>query len=395
MSSPWRALLWLVLPTRLVGPRPLSSWLGPVLTIAVFLIVLAMPMLILGQAHRGIQRIDNPQNLHLMSLSRNDSIQMMELLSQQALKKAADQQNEVPPLPVLFVGAPEPLREATSQALVSRGGKVASSDCTDCVVMTWNSGRGWNAHLRGGASGTDGDLPVLLSAMAIRKGLYDAHPLPGITIDPEAILPAAKALLSSSIAGLSAMFLMFCCWAVVLTMSAHGYRWDLWRNAGFLEPWVMVVHSPWVLFLSQLLRHMFLAWIVFAVVLSMAFLFGLPLSWRFTATLLLLLPVFSLFVGLWGFLATVMFHHRRGRMLARIFLSPALLLIGWGLRLFLAWGVLRMEQPFLAWQKVSQLDQSVPWALGLVPFLLAGCGLLALLIQWRLGRRREGLRQAK
>lgn len=395
MSSSWRTLWWLILPTRFVGPRPLSSRLYLLITTVILLVLLAIPTFMLGQAYRGVMRLDDPAMLTRASLSNHDSIQMVELLSQQALKNAIEQQAQTPPLPVLFVNAPPALHEAAAKALVSRGGQLADPNCTNCVVMAWKPGRGWNAHLRGKAPGDDGNMPVLLSAMAVKEGMLASRPSPGITLESAAILPAAKALLSSSIAAFSTMFLVFCCWFIVLGMSLHGYRWDLWRNAGFLEPWVMAFHSPWVLFLSQLLRHLLLAWIAFGGLLVMAYWFGVPLSWRFAMTLFCLLPVLSLFVGLWGFLATVMFRHRRGRMVARLLLSPALLLMGWGVRLFLMWGALRMEQPILAWQKIPELERAVPWALALVPVLLASCGFMAMLIQLRLGPRREGLRGGK
>ena len=395
MTSSFRALYFLLRP----APRPPghARRAHEVLTfVALFslaILLLSGPIVFLAHSHRLVGQMEAMEDISPRSaLGFTDTIKLIELQSQVQFRKMSVVSDPPPAAPGLFVGAPPELAAATGQALLSRGGRIAAPDCKDCVVLTWYPGRGWHATLRG--QGSPDDRKILSVANAIKKGLLDKSSPPAIVMTEEAAFPAARSLLSSTLSVASTAYLIMVAWLAVISTGMRGYQWDMWRSGGLLEPWVMAFHPPWVLFLGQLARHILLACGIYLVVLAVGWLISAPIYWRMALVLFALLPFLALFVGLWGLLATVLFHHPRGRMFARFALSPVVVGLAWGIRVVVAWLALRSQEPFVAWSSFGRLSDWVVSALWMIPALLLGSCVLWLVIAFRIGSRREGLRRA-
>lgn len=191
--------------------------------------------------------------------------------------------------------------------------------------------------------------------------------------------------------------------AIVLMMTfiasaSLGLEWDLRRAASNLEPWALTPRPTWILYGSQLAPRCIMSALAVLTCAFPTFLLTPEISaaWAVIATgvLLVFCLGLSVLVGMWGLLSTMLFHHRYGRMLGRLLLSPISL------------GALTMFRLSLAVEAVSSFGQ---WMQGRLPqqswwviagsvtttgLVLLGLGLaLTPLINARIGQRRQGLRK--
>ena len=155
----------------------------------------------------------------------------------------------------------------------------------------------------------------------------------------------------------------------------------------------MTQQPAWVLYGAEMARSIKITTLIFWALLLPLLFVGPPLHWGLIGGLAVALPAFMLVNGLWGMLACVLFHHRQGRMFARIALSPLTLGVAWGLRLLMVWAAWRATTPFLALGTLNWLDAHWPLIFLALPTLLLMASLLAWCVHARIGTRREGLRR--
>ena len=182
-----------------------------------------------------------------------------------------------------------------------------------------------------------------------------------------------------------------------------GLDWDVQRNASNLESWSTSLLPIWVLYGSQALARATLVGLALTA-LGLTLLLGGGRPWGLSVGVLAYVATmgfaFSLAVSMWSLFATMLFHHRYGRMFSRMLLSPlgmlfTLWLVGFGLG-FPGRSFSQDRTQIMALLE-SQAD--------LLPALLAALALLAPLgaigaalalvplIEWRIGVRRRGLRK--
>lgn len=176
--------------------------------------------------------------------------------------------------------------------------------------------------------------------------------------------------------------------------SVNGIEWDTRRAQGSLEAWALTPHGPWVLYCGEILARAVWASIVVLLLGCVLFAYG-----ALDLILVIALSCFAFggvaFISMWGMLATMLFHHRYGRMFGRLALSPAVFTVITLVRLTFITsfaGVLAANEAYKVGQQVT------PHAISLGLFFLGGCLLMSALIlvpivEWRIGARRMGLRK--
>jgi hypothetical protein len=214
-----------------------------------------------------------------------------------------------------------------------------------------------------------------------------------VTLRGQDRVVAVRSVLQGGLTVLVHAMVVLVCLVLGLSMGFHGYLWDAQRSAGSLEPWAMARTPPWALYGAQMARTIVLGMSIALLAVTPLLFIGPPLHWGIIFALLLALPALMLVNGLWGMLACVLFHHRQGRMFARFALSPLTLGVAWAVRIGFVWMAWRTMTPFLALNTFDTLQEHWYWLLGLAPALLVVAGVLSLLIKWRIGARREGLRR--
>lgn len=297
--------------------------------------------------------------------------------------------------PVVWVKAPMQFKAAVEAGLLKEGFAVGMETCSPCVALVWQEG-GWIYRWVETPEKEQKKETVLGLKRALRhteKATASALAVPAVTLEEQDVETHVRALgLLSLEFGIHATIVLLA-WGMVGSTSHVGIRWDRQRSRGTLEPWVTAFHPPWVMYGAQIARSTAVVTVVMAVVMATAWAWGLPLRWGLLLATLAWLPVGCVVVGLWGMLATVLFHRRNGRRLARLVFSPALLMLAWSIRMAVVWSALKASNPpqAYAWMKIF-LDHGWWVILGSVPFL----GLLAWALFWvvehRMGTRRTGMR---
>lgn len=295
----------------------------------------------------------------------------------------------------LVVDAPEPFRSRTINILASQGFKVElHGRCPDCAALVWRKTGGWDLT----ASGTMEERKRLRGQLSVLLGLGLAtHQAPGyptvVVIPDRTFSQGLRQILTGSALGAVYFGLLIFGWGLVMSAGLHGWTLDYQRSKGALEPFIATHHAPWVLYGSGILRQAVVGFCLFGCALLLCLLWRLPVQWGFVLPLWVCIPPGIALIGFWSVLATFWFHHKDGRMLARLLFSPITLFVGWTVRIAVLWGVLQAQNPILAYHRFQVALESGEWLLGLAFLLALGSVVLAWLVAWRIGPRREGLRR--
>lgn len=308
------------------------------------------------------------------------------------------------PLPVSVV-APAPVQEALEEKLADHAIAPASPDCVGCVRLEWVEMVGWNYRVV--PSSRSETVESALAGLSIdelegrlesfiREGLILLPGPPEIILDPEQAYEAmAEGFVLSARFGTHMMLLFVFLLFPLVAGGTVGLSWERKRRSSALEPLVFTHHPPWVAYLGEIIREAGFIVPVMLGSLAVVWVYSLPVHWPF---LLALLPFgLSLYVlsSVWGLLATVLFHHPQGRMLSKLALSPLFLGVVWALRLTMLWAAMKAFRPISFISQAESILQSSHLLLLAIPPMLALTWVLALLVNKRMGRRREGLRETK
>lgn len=310
-------------------------------------------------------------------------------------------------LPVA-VSAPGDMKAALNRVLDERGVPAARSDCSQCLKVTWkNSGEdsAWSAWVHP-HPGSDSDIPQVQApdpdelSLAVEGLIREAIaylPSPSsITLAPVGQDQAVREGLLLSARFAIHMIVLVAVWLMVLAAgSMIGAMWDRRRTLGELEVLVGAHHPPWVAYLGLTVRHSMVALIIYSALLVVLRVFGLPVHWPFLLAMTPLAVSLVFLFSLWSVFITTVIHHPRGRSYARILLSPLTLSVVWALRLLFVWTALKAYRPLQFIEGFESILSSWPWLLAAVPLVWGVSAVLWTLIEWRMGRRREGLREAK
>lgn len=407
MTSALRALWLLFIPTPSTSPEANRTWWklpSGVWKFLIFSLVLALfGSFILSGLGRAYEASSNPGQaevgqLHTWGPARyhlRPQIREMELNTR--FRQLSQSTSVPPPPPVVLIG-PEQMTQTMRQIMRHGDLNEVGLPCRGCVILEWFPSRGWHAQYvpdPNADTPTDGEQEVLLIIDLVRRGVMSSENTapPAVKIDPSQSRQAVFGAVSSSLVGLSHFILLALAWMMIMSMGLRGYQWDMHRSTGRLEPWVVVQHPAWVIYLSQLARQACACFFLFGVFLLLCHIHSIPLVWPWAFSAWAVLPFACMVVGIWGMLATVLFHHPKGRMFARLLLSPVIVGMFWALRLMAVYMALRLQSPFLAWQNLDDIINAWPYLLLSIPFLLATSFLLLGIVQWRIGPRRQGLRR--
>lgn len=408
MTSGLRALWLLFIPTPAPGSTSQAWWKSTpggwkFMVFSLSLALLGSLVLSgLGNAYKvasdpGSSDLSQLQTWGPASLQLRPQIQEMQL---NARFRQISQSPTGPSIPVALVG-PDDMTQLMRQIL--RHGSVEEVDpdsvCNSCVVLEWFPSQGWHAQYIPPAQPlddqVDAEQEILLIISSIRKGVLaqeQASP-PIIKIASSQSRAAIFSAIASSLVGLSHFILLALSWMMIMSMGLRGYQWDMHRSTGRLEPWVVSQHPTWVIYLSQLARQAFACFFLFGGFLLLCHIHDVPLVWSWAFSAWAVLPFACMFVGIWGMLATVLFHHSKGRMFARLLLSPVIVGMFWAFRLMAIYMALRWQEPFVAWQSLDKVVSSWPYLLAAIPTIALASFALIALVQWRIGPRRQGLRR--
>lgn len=209
-------------------------------------------------------------------------------------------------------------------------------------------------------------------------------------------------LMEASEVALPLVFFVSLLYIVAFAGSMQGFEWDMRRTRDVLEPWASALMPTWILYVADALSRSLYAMLIMTIVSSTFYLYGfnLPVFWWLAGLIFTFGITFVL--GMWGMLTTMMFHHRYGRMFARILLSPATIMV----LLMFRGSVLVSAQRMLG----NSEAQSSGWMDSLLhgasfniwmPLMVLAGGLIAFsigaflvpIIEWRIGALRQGLRK--
>ena len=299
----------------------------------------------------------------------------------------------------VFVSAPSDITALMHPALEKLGFTLSLSSCAECASLTWNEAKGWKLSPPPGTRQADVDEMqwTIVRATVYATGVASqSEKRPIVDVDPTTFTKDAQAILVRAFEVFLHLILVFIAWISLWSAGFVGYFWDRSRRLGTLEPFVSALQPPWVMYGASILRAARGALIVLCVICATAALWGLPLQWKLVGALILFVPVGVCMVGLWGMLATVLFHHERGRMFARLALSPLTMMLALGVRVFIVWMALQSTNPVRANALGIWFLENGHWPiLASIPIFLAISAGLFWLINWRIGPRREGLRVCK
>lgn len=292
-----------------------------------------------------------------------------------------------------LITAPDPFKEMMREALFIHGGTVIDDPgaCASCTRLNWTKGSGW--EITAPKSAPD-DLKLRLFLIATAHLMSNpAFATPSVVVDPEHLVSSAKPLLKEIFIFSFNMAYVVLAWLLMYSASFLGFSWDRRRSAGHLEYLTATVHPPWVLFTSGLMKSARSALMVFGFFVLLGVLWRLPLDWPLIVSLLIFIPSATVLVGLWGLMATFLFHHRHGRMFARLVLSPVTLLLAWSVRVMIIWGALQASDPLQARVLARSILDNAPSTVAMiVPVMWLISLVLFAIINHRIGPRRQGLR---
>ena len=305
-------------------------------------------------------------------------------------------------LPNIAILGPETASTRTLRDYLVKDGRVRVVDhpCDDCLFLQQGKD-GWVASLPEKTIKNKETRAKQLKAVSVKLNtLLAGMPTPSQAATPETVKIArdqapvvVRSVMTAGLAGTIHGIIFGLFMVLALGMGLHGYNWDAQRNRGTLEPIVMTQQPAWVLYGAEMARSIKFTTMIFWAALTPLLFVGPPLHWGLICGMALALPALMLVNGLWGMLACVLFHHRQGRMFARIALSPLTLGVAWGLRVAVVWMAWRATAPFLALGTLDWLDAHWPLIFLVAPGLLLLAALLAWCVHARIGVRREGLRR--
>lgn len=305
-------------------------------------------------------------------------------------------------LPNIAILGPETTSTRTLRNYLVQDGRVrvVEPPCDDCLIIQQGK-NGWVGSVPETSIKNKEARSKYLKSVAVKLNtLLAGMPAPTQSATPETVKIARqqealviRAVMTAGLAGSIHAVILALFMILALSMGFHGYLWDVQRNRGTLEPIVMTQQPPWALYGAEMARSIKITTLIFWTLLLPLPFVGPPLHWGLIGGLAVALPAFMLVNGLWGMLACVLFHHRQGRMFARIALSPLTLGVAWGLRLLMVWAAWRATAPFLALGTLNWLDAHWPLIFLALPTLLLIASLLTWCVHARIGTRREGLRR--
>lgn len=183
-----------------------------------------------------------------------------------------------------------------------------------------------------------------------------------------------------------------------IASASLGLEWDLRRAASTLEPWALTPLPTWVLYGSQLGARSLIACLTVLACAGPTLLLTPEISWPWAlaglGTLLVFCLGLSVLVGMWGLLSTMIFHHRYGRMLGRLVLSPISLGALTAFRLSLVVEAMGNADQWLQGRFAETSLWTALVAANVAGLAMVGLGLALMpLVNARIGRRRQGLRK--
>lgn len=299
--------------------------------------------------------------------------------------------------PLMIHGPPE-VAEILKRELSALGAPLAAPGCRDCVEVRWEDEKGWRIEAptarRDKIEATRDAIETVLFKIARSDEFVNSAQT--LDMDPETLSAEARAVLIRAFEVFAHIVLCVFAWMMIWSGGFVGVSFDQQRSKGTLEPFACAIHPPWVFYGYKLIRACRNVGIFFAFVCLTAALWGLPLHWNIVGALILFVPVGVCMIGLWSMLSTVLFHHESGRMFARIALSPVTLLIAFLVRIFIIWVALKSTNPIRANAMGMWFLENGHWViLGAIPVMLAISVVLFILVNWRIGVRREGMRVCK
>lgn len=308
------------------------------------------------------------------------------------------------PFPV-SVSAPSRVQNALEEKISVHAKSHAPPDCTGCVRIEWVDRLGWSYKVIPGE--TDESVDSFLGNTSteeleealkgfIRESLLLLPAPPRVIIAPEIAHEALAQGVALSVRFgthmiLGVAFLVF----PMMVGGSIGLGWDRNRNNAALEPLVFAYHPPWVAYTGKILSEVRFALIPMMAATALVWLYGIPVHWPFLLSVFLLGVSLYFLSSVWGLMATVLFHNPRGRAFAKIAMSPITFAILWAIRLTFVWAAMKAFQPISFIERAEGVFEKWDLVLWAIPAALALTYCLALVVNKRMGVRREGLREAK
>lgn len=290
---------------------------------------------------------------------------------------------------------PDPWRRSMQGIIEQSGGVVADRPCSGkaCLALTrCPSCQIWT--ISGESEEAEVETAGKVALAVVNSPLWSDRSRSGLVVEQKIVGPAASRLLTHALSTTLHLGLIFVAWAMLVSAGFVGVLWDMQRTKGALEPWVCCVHQPWVIYGSKIFTHTKWASIGYLTILGLSLVWSLPIHWPFALGIFALVLAGCPMVAAWSMLVTVLFHSVNGRQFARIVLSPITLGVAWSIRVFVLWGVMKIDNPLRAYALTHEILDRWPmlWAVAVAFALVAAA--LFWLVNWRIGRRRHGLRRA-
>lgn len=181
---------------------------------------------------------------------------------------------------------------------------------------------------------------------------------------------------------------------VMLTGSVAGIDWDARRSQGVLEAWALTPHPPWVLYGGEILSRALCGSAIVGAMTGALCLYGHLPAFMVPGPMVLAFGMICL-VSMWGMLATMLFHHRHGRMFGRLALSPAMVTLAMLFRVMVISG---FAAGLMASELGDQVMRVAPAVLsagmvGVGVLMVVSCVPIGWVVEKRIGARRVGLRK--
>lgn len=315
------------------------------------------------------------------------------------LDQAKSSESEPKPSGKVYLDAPEQMFAPMSFGLEAEGFQVSAIQCPGCIHMRWDDLHGW-VYENSEEFDPEQNLEVMRKAKAAaiagsRVGLLYSENTK-LALDPETMNEDVQVFARTSMDMVVHACMFFIAWGMLWVAGAVGLNWDKERNSGYLEPYILSTHPPWVLYSARIIRATGAIVALFLGFGLIALLWRTPLHWNLFLSLALFLPVGVVMVGLWSMLASVLFRRPRGRLFAKIALSPVTILIVWAVRVAFIWTALQANEPLRAIRLANSfMDNGHIYILLLTLVMAIVSVVLFFLVNLRVGNLRQGLAAPK